>query len=107
MLGRPDPPEGFDAPWQAEAYAIGQALIEAGQVSANQWARTLNGVLQRKLQEEKLPDNVETYASALVEALGRAMAENGILSLEELEGRTEAWRHAYKRTPHGQPVELE
>jgi len=99
-------PEGFDAPWQAEAYGISQALIEAGHVSADQWARTMNRALRRKLYDEGLPDNAETYSVAVIEALGEVASTNGIVSAQELEQRAEAWRSAYKRTPHGKPVEL-
>ena len=66
-----DLPEGFDAPWQAEAYGISQALIEAGHVSADQWARAMNRALRRHLNDVGLPDNAETYSVALIEALER------------------------------------
>lgn len=99
-------PEGFDAPWQAEAYGISQALIEAGHVSADQWARAMNGALRRKLHKEGRPDNVETYVAAVVEALGEVTSTNEIVTVQELEQRAEAWRSAYKRTPHGKPVKL-
>ncbi len=106
MPTQSDTPEGFDAPWQAEAYGISQALIEAGHVSADQWARTMSTVLRRKLYDEGLPDNAETYSVAVIEALAEVASTNGIVSVQELEQRAEAWRSAYKRTPHGKPVQL-
>ncbi len=102
-----DVPEGFDAPWQAEAYGISQALIEAGHVSAEKWATTMNRALRRKLHDEGLPDNADTYSVAVIEALSEVTSANGIVSAKELEQRSEAWRSAYKRTPHGKPVKLE
>ncbi len=99
-------PEGFDAPWQAEAYALGQALVAAGLVAADDWARALNTALRRKLDDEKLPDNAETYSSAVVDALCTVTRNSGIVSSEELSIRTEAWRSAYKTTAHGKPVKL-
>ena len=101
-----DVPEGIDAPWQAEAYGISQALIEAGHIAAEHWARTLNQALHRKLHDEGLPDSAETYSIAVIEALSEVTSANGILSAEELDQRSEAWRSAYKRTPHGMPVKL-
>jgi len=101
-----DVPEGFDAPWQAEAYGMSQALIEAGHVSADQWARTMNKALRRKLHDEGLPDTAETYSVAVIEALGEVASSSGIVSAKELELRAEAWREAYKQTPHGKPVKL-
>lgn len=99
-------PEGFDAPWQAEAYGLSQALIEAGHVSASQWAKTMNAALRRKLHDEGHRDNAETYSAAVVEALAEVTSTNGIVTVGELEKRAEAWRTAYKRTPHGKPVKL-
>ena len=99
-------PEGFDAPWQAEAYGISQALIEAGHIHADQWATTMNKALRQKLHDEGLPDNAETYSVAVIEALGEVASTNGIVSAEELEERAKAWRSAYVRTPHGTPVKL-
>lgn len=106
MPRQTDVRESFDAPWQAEAYGISQALIEAGHISADQWTRTLNAALRRNLHDERLPDNAETYSVAVIEALGEVTSANGIISAEELEQRSEAWRSAYKRTPHGKPVKL-
>lgn len=103
---RNDAPEGFDAPWQAEACGIGQALIEAGHVSAEQWARTLNRALRQKLEVAKRPDDAETHCAAIVEALDLVTSENALLSADEVDQRAEAWRSAYRRTPHGKPVDL-
>lgn len=107
MRPQNDAPEGFDAPWQAEAYGIGQALIESGHVSAEQWMQALNGSLRQKLERDNLPDNMETYSAAIVEALKIVTSENNLLSEKEVDQRTEAWRSAYIRTPHGKPVRLE
>ena len=62
-------------------------------------AKTMNGALRRKLRDEGRPDNVETYAAAVVEALGEVASTNGIVTVQELEQRAEAWRSAY--TAHG------
>lgn len=102
-----DPPEGFDAPWQAEAYALGQALIAAGHVSADDWAKALGDSLRQRLHGAGMPDNAETYAAALVDALASVTSGTGIVSAEELLDRTEAWRTAYAQTPHGEPVILD
>lgn len=103
---RNEPPEGFDAPWQAEAYGISQALIESGHVSSDQWASAMNKALRRNLYDQGLPDTAETYSIAVVEALGEVTSTNGIVSRQELEQRAEAWRSSYERTPHGKPVKL-
>ena len=107
MPPRTDPPEGFDAPWQAEAYALGQALIAAGHVSAEDWAQALGDALRQRLHGADMPDNAQTYAVALVDALAAVTSGTGIVSAEELLNRTEAWRSAYADTPHGTPVTLE
>lgn len=107
MSEQTEAPEGFDAPWQAEAYGMAQALIEAGHVSANQWAKTMSAALRRKLHDEALPDNSASYSAAVVEALCEVTSTNGIVTADELETRAEAWRSAYKRTPHGRPIKLD
>ena len=101
-----DAPEGFDAPWQAEAYSIGQALIEAGHISPDEWANALGEALRRLCVSEGRPDNAETYSEAVFEALSHVTRANALLAEGEVEQRAEDWRAAYLRTPHGQPVKL-
>ena len=40
-------------------------------------------------------------------ALEALLDDSNRLPVATLNDRTEAWRHAYLRTPHGQPVKLE
>lgn len=100
-----DAPDSFDAPWQVEAYAIGQVLITAGLIPANDWATTLGAMIQQSL-DGGAPDNLDTYYAAVAEALDETLGRQGIFSDGEVETRIQAWRSAYERTPHGQPVKL-
>ena len=95
----------FDAPWQAEAYALVQVLIEAGRISPQDWAIALGGALRLAASAGE-PDNSDTYYAALARALEHLLVAGGDLSGAEVGQRVDAWRTAYQRTPHGMPVRL-
>lgn len=101
------PSEVFDEPWQVQAYGLGQALVAAGLVPLSDWTGALNTALRRRLDECSAPDNSETYYAAVAEALSKLVVREGLVSEGDIQQRTDAWRSAYERTPHGQPVKLE
>jgi nitrile hydratase accessory protein len=98
-------PPDFAEPWQAEAYAIAQTLMESGRIPASDWPSAFGAEL-RKAAERGAADDGETYHAALVEALSRLLVANGRLEAGEIARRVEDWRAAYLRTPHGKPVTL-
>ena len=109
-LFKPDdplaPPEAaFDAPWQAQALAMANALISDGHVSANQWAQTLGAAL-REAEAQDAPDTKETYFLAVLSALETVSETQTGISKSDRAERREAWETAYKTTAHGQPVKL-
>ena len=106
-LNETQPSETFDEPWQVQAYALGQALVAAGLVPLKDWTHALNMALRRRLDECSAPDNSATYYAAVAEALSKLVVREGLVSEGDIEQRTDAWRSAYERTPHGQPVKLE
>ena len=95
----------FDEPWQAEAYALVQVLIEAGRISPQDWAIAFGGALRLAAAAGE-PDNSDTYYAALSRALEHLLVAGGDLSGAEVGQRVDAWRTAYQRTPHGMPVRL-
>lgn len=97
---RSEPP-AFDEPWQAQAYAMAQVLIESGRIEPNLWATTMRAAISNRLASGA-PDTADTYFAAVTDAL------ESVLSLEKKEMRNavEAWREAYETTPHGKPVKL-
>ncbi|HKY95565.1 MAG TPA: nitrile hydratase accessory protein [Kiloniellales bacterium] len=104
----PLPKEGeplFAEAWQAEVLGVAEAMVLAGRFSREQWSQTLGACL-REAQAAGEPDEACTYYQAALEALERLVEQTGAASHDEIHAREEAWREAYERTPHGQPVVL-
>lgn len=102
---REDGEPAFAEPWQAEAYAMAQTLIESGRIAASEWPSVFGAAL-RKAAGRGEADTSEAYYAALVEALMSVLVARGGLEAGEIERRVEDWRAAYLRTPHGKPVLL-
>ena len=104
----PLPKEGeplFAEAWQAEVLGVAEAMVQAGRFSREQWSQTLGACL-REAQAAGEPDEACTYYQAALEALERLVEQTGAASHDEIHAREAAWREAYERTPHGQPVVL-
>ena len=95
----------FDEPWQAEAYALVQVLIETGRISSSQWAKAFGAAL-REAADQGEPDSGDTYYTTLFETLQRVLVAGGRMQDAEIRQRIDDWRAAYRRTPHGKPVRL-
>ncbi|MDA8586412.1 nitrile hydratase accessory protein [Rhodobacteraceae bacterium] len=91
----------FAEPWHAQVLASAQALIRAGHVTSTQWAETLGAALKLAETSGK-PDTEDTYYQAALSALETVAP----FSDTELASRKSDWEDAYRRTPHGKPVEL-
>lgn len=108
---RPDdplsPPQpAFDEPWQAQALALADSLVQAGRFSAQDWAESLGAALS-EAAARGAEDSLETYYLAVVEALERLSAQHAGISPQDMDKRRTAWEAAYLRTTHGQPVQLD
>ena len=95
----------FEAPWQAQAFALAVKLSELGYFSWKTWARTLAEDLAAA-DARGDPDDGSGYYHHWVAALERLVAGRDLVNLAALTERKDAWAEAYRRTPHGQPVEL-
>jgi nitrile hydratase accessory protein len=109
-LFRPDdplaPPKAvFDEPWQAQALALADTMVQAGHLTTTEWAEALSGAL-REGEVQGAPDTLETYYCAVLHALERLCEARAGISGDDRALRRAAWEAAYRRTPHGQPVEL-
>ena len=98
-------PPPFAEPWQAQALAIAQGLQDSGVISAGQWSEALGAAI-RRAQAAGDPDLGDTYYLHVLDALEHLLADAGLVSRPSLERRKSEWEAAYRRTPHGQPVEL-
>ncbi len=95
----------FDEPWQAQALALADTMVQAGHFTKTAWAKTLGEAL-RNAEHEGAPDTLETYYMAVLGAL-ETLSEDaaGISAKTRLQRRAD-WEVAYLRTPHGKPVGL-
>jgi nitrile hydratase accessory protein len=101
--GLPRDAEGlvFAEPWQAQAFALAVQLQAEGAFTWTEWAEALG----RELATDPADDG-SRYYHHWVAALERLSAACALAAPAELAARKTAWAEAYRRTPHGKPVEL-
>ena len=95
----------FAEPWQAQAFAMAVRLSEQGHFTWKEWAATLAEELNSAADRGE-PDDGSHYYEHWLAALERLVTEKGLSDSRALLARKEAWAEAYRRTPHGKPVEL-
>jgi nitrile hydratase accessory protein len=95
----------FAEPWQAQVFALAVRLSEAGYFTWREWADELAVVLREAATREPRDDGSHYYDHWL-SALERLCLSKGLTNLQVLNERSMAWAEAYRRTPHGRPVEL-
>jgi len=95
----------FAEPWQAEAFALAVTLSERGYFTRKEWADALASEL-RAAADRGEPDDGSRYYQHWLAALERLVEVKGLADPASLLERKEAWSEAYRRTPHGKPVEL-
>ncbi|HTM50713.1 MAG TPA: nitrile hydratase accessory protein [Bryobacteraceae bacterium] len=95
----------FEEPWQAQAFALAVKLSEQGYFTWKEWAAALAGEL-KAAEDRGEPDDGSRYYQHWLAALERLVTSRGLADRAALVERKEAWAEAYRRTPHGRPVEL-
>ena len=104
-----DDPRGeervFNAPWEAQAFAMAVALHERGAFTWKEWAATLAEVIA-EVKARGEPDTGERYYEHWLTALERLAARKDLVAPSALERRQHEWEDAARRTPHGKPIEL-
>ncbi len=96
----------FQAPWQAQAFALTLKLHEAGCFTWREWAAALAAQIDAA-QAAGDPDLGDTYYLHWLAALEAIVAEKRILSGRELRQRRDDWAAAARNTPHGEAIILE
>lgn len=91
------PEAPFEAPWQAQAFAMAVALNEAGLFAWTEWAEAFG---RRRAREG---DYWEDWLATLEEMV----AAKADVSPARLAETAEAWRRAAEATPHGTPISLD
>jgi len=104
-LSPPDPaPEApFDAPWQAQAFAMVVALHRRGLFTWAEWTEALGAELACATARADGAD----YYTRWVAALERVLQARGVAEAGEIAALAEAWARAARATPHGTPIALE
>jgi len=95
----------FAEPWQAQAFALAVKLSEQGYFTWKEWSAALAAEL-RAAADRGEPDDGSRYYEHWLAALERLVAAKGLTDPQTMRARKEAWADAYRRTPHGRPVEL-
>jgi len=95
----------FAEPWEAQAFGLAVALHGRGCFTWSEWAATLAAELKAAANRGEAGDGRDYYRHWLV-ALERLVAAKGLVDPSALLARKHAWADAYRRTPHGRPVEL-
>ena len=95
----------FDEPWQAEALAIADTLMQNGMFSASAWSDALGAALAQA-EYSGAADDQGTYYQCVLSALEGLVAEYSEIDQQAMAGKREDWERAYLSTPHGQPVRL-
>lgn len=95
----------FNAPWEAEAFALAVSLNERGVFTWVEWAQVLGDEI-KKAQAAGDPDTGDTYYHHWLATLERVLAEKGLTDRAQLMRTRDAWQRACARTPHGAPIAL-
>jgi nitrile hydratase accessory protein len=95
----------FAEPWQAQAFALAIRLSEQGHFTWKEWASALADEIAAAADRGE-PDDGSRYYHHWLAALERLVAAKGLADPAALAARKQAWAEAYRRTPHGKPVEL-
>lgn len=95
----------FNAPWEAQAFAMTLMLHERGLFTWPEWAQAL----ARRVAAAQAggdPDLGDTYYRHWLAALEDIVADKKAGTVGELRHYQQAWDHAADRTPHGRPIDL-
>ena len=95
----------FAEPWEAAAFAITVKLHRDGVFAWPEWVTALGNEITADRDRAGAGQETPYYALWLA-ALEKLLATKGVATAEELATLKTAWRDAYLRTPHGQPIEL-
>ena len=95
----------FAEPWQAQAFALAVRLSAQGHFTWKEWAAALADELKAAPHRAE-PDDGSRYYHHWLAALERLVAAKHLSDPDAMLARKEAWAEAYRRTPHGKPVEL-
>jgi len=95
----------FQAPWEAQAFALALSLYDKGLFTWPEWAAALATEIGRA-QAAGDPDGGDTYYRHWLNALEQMVTAKKLTTPDLLARYHKAWDAAAERTPHGVPIEL-
>ncbi len=95
----------FAEPWEAQAFALAVELSKRGYFTWTEWSAALAAELKEAAERGEADDGSRYYQHWLA-ALERLVTSKGLTDSPALLARKAAWAEAYRRTPHGKPIEL-
>ena len=95
----------FAEPWEAQAFALAVELSRQGYFTWTEWSAALAAELKAAAERGEADDGSRYYHHWLA-ALERLATSKGLTDPHALLAQKEAWAAAYRRTPHGKPIEL-
>ena len=98
-MSPPDRDHPFDAPWQAQAFAMTVALQDRGVFTWPEWTAALSKALADDTGAAYYQCWIAALETLLDRKLGTTDAQRSAL--------TQAWGRAAEATPHGHPIRLE
>ncbi len=104
-LPRDDAGPVFNAPWEAQAFAMTLSLHERGVFTWREWADALAAELAAATARGEADDGTHYYEHWLT-ALEKLVAGKKLIAEQELGRRVDEWDAAVRSTPHGKPIEL-
>ncbi len=104
-LPRDDEGPVFNAPWEAQAFAMTLSLHAAGAFTWREWADALAAELSAAAAHGE-PDDGSHYYEHWLAALEMLVTKKGVVPAQELQRRLDEWDAAVRATPHGKPIEL-
>ena len=90
------PEQPFDAPWQAQIFALTVALNEAGWLDWSDWSQAFGA--RRAAGGDYFADWLATLQDLL--------DQRGVAGAPDVAALAASWQRAARATPHGRPIEL-
>jgi nitrile hydratase accessory protein len=101
----PDGAPVFEAPWQAQAFAMTLVLHERGLFTWPEWVSTLAAEIAGGQPGDDADGSA--YYRHWLAAIERLVVGKGVATSGHLDARRDAWDRAAHATPHGQPILLD
>jgi nitrile hydratase accessory protein len=95
----------FAEAWQAQAFAMVQALQQQGHITPREWMDALSTEIAASNARGE-PDDGSRYYDCWLAALEKLVVTKRFMSQAEMAGRKREWDEAARATPHGQPIVL-